>query len=170
MAELEAESSPALRKIKGRDGLRRLLSDCRKRGDTVAFTNGVFDLLHLGHVELIRFASRQADILVVGVNSDESTRKGKGEGRPIVPEDVRARTLASFPNVDYVVIFEEKSVLPLVKEVRPDVIVKGGDYGKKGVVGWEFVESYGGQVMVSPEVEGLSTTEIIRRIGNDKRH
>lgn len=169
IAELQAELSPAQTKIKSRQELDRILAERRQRGETVAFTNGVFDLLHLGHVELIRFASRQADILVVGVNSDESTRKGKGESRPIVPEEVRARTLASFPNVDYVVIFEEKSVLPLVKEVRPEVIVKGGDYGKKGVVGWEFVESYGGQVMVSPRVEGLSTTEIIRRIGDNNQ-
>jgi D-beta-D-heptose 7-phosphate kinase/D-beta-D-heptose 1-phosphate adenosyltransferase len=167
IAELEAELSPAQTKIKSRQELDRILAERRQRGETVAFTNGVFDLLHLGHVELIRFASRQADILVVGVNSDESTRKGKGESRPIVPQDVRARTLASFPNVDYVVIFDEKSVLPLVQKVRPDVLVKGGDYDKTGVVGWEFVESYGGQVMVSPKVEGLSTTEIIRRIGSN---
>ncbi|MFW6457112.1 MAG: PfkB family carbohydrate kinase [Planctomycetota bacterium] len=165
---MQAESSPAQTKIKSRDELDTILTERRSAGETVAFTNGVFDLLHLGHVELIRYASKQADLLVVGVNSDTSTKKGKGESRPIVPEDIRARTIAAFPNVDYVVVFDEKSVLPLIKKVHPDVIVKGGDYGKKGVVGWEFVESYGGQVKLAPEVDGMSTTELIRRIGSDE--
>ncbi len=168
LTEMQAESSPAQMKIKSREELRAILDERCQGGETVAFTNGVFDLLHLGHVELIRFASRQADLLVVGVNSDTSTKKGKGETRPIVPEDIRARTIAAFPNVDYVVVFDEQSVLPLIKKVRPDILVKGGDYGKKGVVGWEFVESYGGQVKLAPEVDGMSTTELIRRIGSDE--
>jgi len=164
MAELLAESSPALLKIKSREELKGILAERRKAGDTVAFTNGVFDLLHLGHVELIRFARAQADCLVVGLNSDRSVRQLKGPERPINTEEVRAQTLASLPNVDYVVIFDEASVLPLIEELRPDVLVKGGDYGKTGVVGWQLVESYGGQVRLAPKVEGLSTTELIQRI------
>jgi len=101
---------------------------------------------------------------VVGLNSDRSVRQLKGPERPINTEEVRAQTLASLPNVDYVVIFDEASVLPLIEELRPDVLVKGGDYGKTGVVGWQLVESYGGQVRLAPKVEGLSTTELIQRI------
>jgi D-beta-D-heptose 7-phosphate kinase/D-beta-D-heptose 1-phosphate adenosyltransferase len=164
LEELQAESAPALRKIKSRQALVQLLAQRRRRGETVAFTNGVFDLLHLGHVELIRFARAQGDCLVVGLNSDRSARELKGPSRPINNEAIRAQTLASLPNVDYVVIFDETSVLPLVQELRPEVLVKGGDYDKKGVVGWEFVESYGGKVLVAPQVKGLSTTELIRRI------
>ncbi|MBS3763167.1 MAG: bifunctional heptose 7-phosphate kinase/heptose 1-phosphate adenyltransferase [Planctomycetes bacterium] len=172
IADLRSESSPGLRKIKTRDELQNILDEGRKQGKSVAFTNGVFDLLHLGHMELIRFAGQQADELVVAVNSDRSVRELKGPSRPINSEDARARTLASLPHVDYVVIFEERSVLPLIKQLRPDVLVKGGDYDKAGVVGYEFVESYGGQVKLAPKVEGLSTTELIRRItenneGND---
>ncbi|MFW6457694.1 MAG: PfkB family carbohydrate kinase [Planctomycetota bacterium] len=169
LTEMQAESSPAQTKIKSREELDAILTERRQGGETVALTNGVFDLLHLGHVELIRFASKQADLLVVGVNSDTSTKKGKGDERPIVPEDTRARTIAAFPNVDYVVVFDEKSVLPLIQKIRPDILVKGGDYGKKGVVGWQFVESYGGQVKLAPEVDGMSTTELISRIGSDER-
>ncbi len=167
MLELQAESSPALRKIKSRQELMQILSERRRAGQAVAFTNGVFDLLHLGHVELIRFARAQADCLVVGLNSDRSVRELKGPERPINTQEVRAQTLAGLPNVDYVVIFDEASVLALIKEIRPDVLVKGADYGREGVVGREFVESYGGQVKLAPRVEGLSTTELIRRITQD---
>jgi len=167
--EIEVETDPARRKIKGRAALLAALEKRRAAGQKIAFTNGCYDLLHLGHVETIRFARKQGECLVVGVNSDRSARELKGPGRPVNTEDVRARTLASLADVDYVVVFDEASVLPLVKEVRPDVLVKGGDYGKTGVVGWEFVESYGGEVKVAPQVEGLSTTEIIRKIaGNDE--
>ena len=163
-AEIQAGFSPAQKKIKSRMELERILSERRKHGETVAFTNGVFDLLHLGHVELIRFASQQADCLVVGMNSDRSVRELKGPSRPINTEDIRAQTMASLPHVDYVVVFDEVSVLPLIKELQPDVLVKGGDYDESGVVGYDFVTSYGGQVKLAPQVEGLSTTEIIRRI------
>jgi len=168
LAELQAESSPALLKVKGREEVAVALAERRRRGETIAFTNGVFDLLHLGHVELIRFSRAQADCLVVGINSDRSVRELKGAGRPINTQDIRASTLAAMPNVDYVVVFDEVSVLPLVQKVRPDVLCKGGDYGKTGVVGWQFVESYGGRVMLAPKVEGLSTTELIERIAENR--
>ena len=169
LEEIEGETDPAKRKIKTRHQLSEILAERRARGQKIVFTNGCFDLLHLGHVELIRHARRQGDCLVVGVNSDRSARQLKGPGRPINSQDVRARTLASLSDVDYVVVFDEVSVLPLIRDVRPDVLVKGGDYDKKGVVGWEFVESYGGQVKLAPQVRGLSTTELIRKIsGKDE--
>lgn len=162
--ELRSHSDPLAAKIKTREQLLEALAERRKRGEKIAFTNGVFDLLHLGHMGLIRHAREQADCLVVGVNSDRSARELKGPGRPINSEQVRARVLAALTDVDYVVIFGEVSVRPLVEMVRPDVLVKGGDYDKTGVVGHEFVESYGGRVELAPEVEGLSTSELIRRI------
>jgi D-beta-D-heptose 7-phosphate kinase/D-beta-D-heptose 1-phosphate adenosyltransferase len=163
--ELESKASPAASKIRSMEELRHILDERRRRGETIAFTNGVFDLLHLGHVELIRYARSQADCLVVALNSDRSVRENKGPGRPINPEDVRAQTLAALPNVDYVLVFDEASVLSVVKELRPDVLVKGADYkSKQDVVGWDVVEAYGGKVMRAPLVKGLSTTEIIRRI------
>jgi D-beta-D-heptose 7-phosphate kinase/D-beta-D-heptose 1-phosphate adenosyltransferase len=169
--ELQAQADPSSRKIKGREEIKQIVEDARSRGQTVAFTNGCFDLLHLGHVELIRHAGRQADLLVVATNTDRSTKELKGPDRPINTEDVRTRILAALSDVDYVVLFDEKSVLPLIKELRPDVLVKGGDYGKEGVVGHDFVESYGGRVELAPRVEGLSTTELVERIarnhGND---
>jgi len=168
---LRAQADPSSRKIKSRDEIRQIVKDARARGQKVAFTNGCFDLLHLGHVELIRHASRQGDLLVVATNTDRSTKELKGSGRPINTEDVRTKILAALSDVDYVVLFDETSVLPLIKELRPDVLVKGGDYGKEGVVGHDFVESYGGEVKLAPRVEGLSTTELVERIarnhGND---
>ncbi len=169
LEELTAQADPVLRKVKSRDELPETLSLRRQRGEKVVFTNGCFDLLHLGHVELVRFARRQGDCLIVGLNSDRSARELKGPGRPINNQEVRARILCSLADVDYVVLFDEASVEPLIREVRPDVLVKGGDYDKTGVVGHEFVESYGGQVRLAPEVKGLSTTELMRRIaGNNE--
>jgi len=165
--ELLATASPIVAKIKTREEIGRILAQKRAEHQTIAFTNGCFDLLHLGHVELVRHASAQGDVLVVGVNSDKSVRELKGPGRPINSEGVRARVLASLSDVDYVVLFDEASVLSLVKEVRPDVLVKGGDYGKEGVVGHEFIESYGGKVELAPKVEGFSTTELIEKIGQN---
>lgn len=167
LAELRAHADPASRKIKSREEIKRIVREARSRGQTVAFTNGCFDLLHLGHVELVRHASRQGDLLVVGTNTDRSTRELKGPGRPINTQDVRTRIVAALSDVDYVVLFDEASVLPLIKDIRPDVLVKGGDYGKEGVVGREFVESYGGEVRLAPKVEGLSTTELVERIARN---
>ncbi len=161
---MEQEADPTAHKMKTRPQIEQLAADLRRTGKRVAFTNGCFDLLHLGHVQLIRFARRHGDVLVVGLNSDDSARRLKGPGRPVNSEDVRSRVLAALADVDYVVLFDEESVLPLLRQVRPDVLVKGGDYTREGVVGYEFVESYGGEIMLAPEIAGLSTTELIRRI------
>ncbi len=163
--ELRACEEPAASKILSENDIEDVIAPLRRRGETIAFTNGVFDLLHLGHIELIRFASEQADRLIVGMNSDSSVRSYKGEARPVTPEKIRARTLAAMPNVDYVVIFEDPSVYSLIERIAPDVLIKGGDYSnKKEVVGWEVVEDRGGRVLRAPHVEGFSTTDIINKI------
>jgi D-beta-D-heptose 7-phosphate kinase/D-beta-D-heptose 1-phosphate adenosyltransferase len=115
----------------------------------------------------MEFARTQGDLLVVGLNSDVSVRKLKGPDRPVNSEEVRARILASLAAVDYVVLFDEPEVLPLIKEVRPDVVVKGGDYTVEGVVGHGFVETYGGEIRLAPKIEGFSTTDLIRKIADN---
>jgi len=164
---LRAATDPGALKICPRRQVRALAESLRRAGKRIAFTNGCFDLLHIGHVQLLQFARRQADVLIVGLNSDASARALKGPGRPINSEHVRSRLLASMAHVDYVVLFDEESVHPLIEEVRPDVLVKGGDYPKEGVVGYQFVESYGGRVMLAPVAEGFSTTDLIRKIARD---
>src|SRR5262249_47071311 len=148
-------------------GLPQLLAELdrrRKAGQRVAFTNGCFDVLHAGHVQYLAEARRQADCLVVGVNSDSSVRQLKGPGRPLNPVEARALVLASLQDVDYVTIFAEPTPLTLIKAVRPDVLVKGGDYRKAEVVGAEFVESYGGRVRLAQLRDGFSATGLIERM------
>jgi D-beta-D-heptose 7-phosphate kinase/D-beta-D-heptose 1-phosphate adenosyltransferase len=132
---------------------------------SVVFTNGVFDLIHAGHVELLEAARREGDCLVVGLNSDSSVhRLGKGSGRPINGEAARARVLAGFAAVDCVVLFDEDTPLNLIHRVKPDVLVKGADYSREGIVGADFVESQGGRVVRVPLVSGYSTTSIVERL------
>ncbi len=140
------------------------------------FTNGCFDILHRGHIELFKFAYRQATLgssAVVGVNSDKSIRELKGPDRPIMEEEDRLAVLKAIKWIDYIVVFDTKSVLPVIKRISPRVLVKGGNYSKKAcaeadrIVGEEFVESYGGKVMTAPLIEGVSTTTILERIKNE---
>ena len=130
----------------------------------MAFTNGVFDLLHPGHVDLLIAARGTADVLIVGVNSDESVRRLKGSGRPVRNEAERAFVLAAVECVDLVVVFPEDTPLELVKTLKPDVIVKGGDYTESTIVGATEVKSWGGRVVVVPLTPGQSTTAIIRKL------
>lgn len=149
------------------DALQRVLNWHRGHGESIVFTNGCFDVLHEGHTSCLNFSKQQGDILVLGLNSDASVRALKGPGRPINNEDDRAKVLASLESVDYVVVFDDPSVQGLIEEVRPDILVKGGDYkgaGPSAVVGREFVESYGGRVVLAPMAEGLSTTSTIEKI------
>jgi D-beta-D-heptose 7-phosphate kinase/D-beta-D-heptose 1-phosphate adenosyltransferase len=129
----------------------------------VVFTNGCFDLLHIGHITLMEQARRFGDRLIVAINSDTSARGLKGPGRPIVGERERARVLAALAAVDAVVVFGEPTPLELIVATRPDVIVKGGDYGVDTVVGAKEVMSWGGQVKIVPTVEGYSTTGLIAK-------
>jgi D-beta-D-heptose 7-phosphate kinase/D-beta-D-heptose 1-phosphate adenosyltransferase len=128
------------------------------------FTNGVFDLLHPGHVDILSNARAQGDALVVGVNSDESVRRLKGPSRPVRNEHERAYVLAALRDVDAVVLFEQDTPLELIRRLRPDVLVKGGDYTRDTVVGADDVESWGGRVVIVPLVSGQSTTSIIEKL------
>jgi len=134
-------------------------------GGRVVFTNGVFDLLHVGHVALLEAARREGASLIVGVNSDASVRRlNKGSDRPLVPQDERARVLAALACVDCVVIFDQDTPLELIRHLRPHVLVKGADYERRDIVGADEVESWGGRVVRVPLVPGWSTTELERRL------
>lgn len=141
----------------------RLLVE-RLHGRKIVFTNGCFDLLHLGHVDYLAKARDLADVLVVGVNTDNSVRNLKGKDRPIQDEKSRCLILASLVFVDYVVLFDEPTPYNLIKLVQPDVLVKGSDYKKEDIVGYDIVSSKGGKVETIDFIEGYSTTRIINKI------
>ncbi|MEA3560294.1 MAG: D-glycero-beta-D-manno-heptose 1-phosphate adenylyltransferase, partial [Candidatus Omnitrophota bacterium] len=128
------------------------------------FTNGCFDIIHSGHVKYLSRAGQKGDVLVVALNSDSSTRKIKGKSRPLIPQYDRAEVVAGLESVDYVTIFEETTPLNLIKQLKPDVLVKGGNWKRKEVVGKDFVESCGGRVIIAPLVKNRSTTAIIKDI------
>ena len=131
------------------------------QGLKIVFTNGCFDLLHRGHVEYLSKAADMGDVLVVGLNTDASVKRLKGEGRPVNNEEARALVLSSLSFVDAVVLFDEDTPYELIKAIRPDVLVKGADYKPEEIVGYDIVTSYGGKVETVPLVEGYSTTSII---------
>lgn len=135
----------------------------REEGRTVVWTNGCYDLFHAGHALSMSFAREQGDVLFVGVSSDESVRQNKGSRRPIVPEEARVKLVAALEPVDVVVMYPDRDVMGLIEQIRPDVLVKGGDSAGR-VMGQEFVEGYGGRVALSPIEEGISTSIIIERI------
>ncbi|MBO4307099.1 MAG: D-glycero-beta-D-manno-heptose 1-phosphate adenylyltransferase [Bacteroidales bacterium] len=130
----------------------------------VVFTNGCFDLLHRGHADYLSRARDLGDLLIVGLNSDSSVSRLKGPSRPISNQNSRAYLLASFAFVDYVILFEDDTPKKLIEAIRPDILVKGGDYKKEEVVGWDFVESYGGKVALLDLVRGESTTNLVNRM------
>lgn len=139
----------------------------RAEGKRIGFTNGVFDLVHSGHVSLLRFARRHCDVLIVGINSDESVRRlGKGSNRPINSDVDRAEIIGAFDMVDATVIFDEDTPLDLIKIVKPNTLIKGSDYTVESVVGASFVQEYGGDVLLAPMEVGRSSTQIIRLIEN----
>ncbi len=141
-----------------------LFSRLRRAGKRIVFTNGCFDILHAGHVRYLRKAASLGDVLVVGVNGDASVRKLKGEGRPVQGEADRAYLLAALPFVSYVVIFREDTPAALIGKVVPDVLVKGGDWKGKAIVGADFVRDRGGSVRFLPFLKGRSTTAILARV------
>jgi D-beta-D-heptose 7-phosphate kinase/D-beta-D-heptose 1-phosphate adenosyltransferase len=150
-------------KIMNVEHLLERLKEWRASGDSVVFTNGCFDLLHIGHVSLLDEARREGGRLIVGINSDASVTRLKGPSRPVVPEYARARVLAALEAVDAVVMFDEPTPLELMMTLRPDVIVKGGDYVANEIVGAREVQSWGGRVKIVRFVEGFSTTQLIAR-------
>jgi D-beta-D-heptose 7-phosphate kinase/D-beta-D-heptose 1-phosphate adenosyltransferase len=151
-------------KIKTKEELSKIIGEMKTKGKKIIFTNGCFDLIHLGHVRYLEEARSLGDILVVGVNSDGSVRGLKGPHRPILPQEERAEILSGLGCVDYVTIFDEPTPLNLISSLLPDILVKGGDWTKEATVGWETVERTGGEVVILPFVEGSSTSHLIETI------
>jgi D-beta-D-heptose 7-phosphate kinase/D-beta-D-heptose 1-phosphate adenosyltransferase len=152
-------------KVLNRRSARRRTAEARRRGRKVVFTNGCFDVFHAGHLACLEGAKRLGDLLVVGLNSDASVRRLKGDSRPVIDEENRARVLAGLACVDVVVIFDEPTPVELIALLEPDVLVKGGDYTVDQVAGADIVKAKGGQVVILPLVPGLSTTAILERRG-----
>jgi D-beta-D-heptose 7-phosphate kinase/D-beta-D-heptose 1-phosphate adenosyltransferase len=150
------------------DDLDAHLTDWRKRDFRIGFTNGCFDILHPGHVKVLTAARGACDRLIVGLNSDASVRRLKGEGRPVQDERARAEVLAALEAVDLIVIFEEDTPINLITRVEPSVLVKGGDYTRDQVVGHEIVEAGGGEVLLVDILEGFSTTSLVQRAREGK--
>ncbi len=136
----------------------------KQAGKRIVFTNGCFDIIHVGHVRYLKEARNLGDVLIVGVNSDESVKTIKGQNRPIVPQEERAEVLLALRCVDFVVIFNEPDPYNTIAAVKPDVLVKGGDWGIDQIIGRDIVESYGGKVCTIPFIEGASSTNIIENI------
>jgi D-beta-D-heptose 7-phosphate kinase/D-beta-D-heptose 1-phosphate adenosyltransferase len=151
-------------KIKTREEVRNIIKDLKTKGKRIVFTNGCFDLLHLGHIRYLEKAKTLGDILVVGVNSDHSVQNLKGPKRPILPEEERAEILSGLGCVDYIIIFDEKDPLELISILQPNILVKGGDWTKETTVGREVVERSGGEVVILPFVEGASTSNLVDTI------
>ena len=151
-------------KLKSRDEIASLADQARQDGKTIVFTNGCFDLLHRGHVHVLRQARASGDLLIVGINSDRSVRSIKGATRPILPEIDRVELIAAMEMVDYVVLFDEPDPYQLIAVIKPRVLAKGGDWGGEKIVGADIVERDGGRVTVIPYLKGHSTTALIERI------
>lgn len=140
--------------------------EARKKGLTVVFTNGCFDLLHRGHVHILRQAKAAGDLLIVAINSDRSVTTIKGPGRPVMPQTDRVELIAAMEMVDYVVVFDEPDPTKLIDAIKPNVLAKGGDWKMEEVVGADIVKRDGGRILLIPYLQGFSTTEIIERIRN----
>ncbi len=154
----------AATKIKSLPAVIRAVRQAQAAGRRVVFTNGCFDLLHRGHTRYLEQARALGDLLVVAVNSDASVRQLKGASRPVVPDGERAEVLAALASVDLVLLFDELDPGRVIRSVRPDVLVKGGDWPVDRIVGSDFVRSMGGKVRSLPYVKGASTSELIRRV------
>lgn len=145
-----------------------LVAEERSAGRRIVFTNGVFDLLHPGHVRYLEEARALGDLLIVGLNADESVRRNKGPGRPITPQDERAEVLAALAAVDAVVVFPEDTPADIIRRIQPDILVKGANWPADQIVGRDTVEARGGRVVVVPVEPGYSTTSIVERIRNTR--
>ena len=151
-------------KLKSLGTIKNEIRALQQQGKKIVFTNGCFDILHAGHVDIFQQARNLGDALVVAVNSDISIKKIKGEKRPVVPQAQRMQVLAALEAIDYVVIFDEENPLKIIKELQPDILVKGGDWPIETIVGREIVEKKGGKVISVPLMEGISTTNIIEEV------
>lgn len=153
-----------LEKVVSRPEIAAIAAQARRDGRRIAFTNGCFDLLHVGHIRYLAAARDAADLLIVGVNDDASVRRLKGPTRPLVPDAARAEVLAALAAVDYVTLFSEDTPYELIRAVQPDVLVKGSDWAPDQVVGRDVVEALGGRVLLIPVVADFSTTTLVERL------
>jgi D-beta-D-heptose 7-phosphate kinase/D-beta-D-heptose 1-phosphate adenosyltransferase len=160
--------SKTSKKIRSLDEVREIRQSLRDQGKSLVFTNGCFDLLHVGHVRYLEAAAELGDFLVVAVNSDSSIRAIKGPTRPILPHGGRAEVVAALEFVDAVIIFEDETPLVLIKTLEPDVLVKGSDWELGAIVGRQEVESYGGRVVRIPLIEGISTSSLLSKICGER--
>lgn len=151
-------------KIITRSEIKALVRDLKEKGRTIVFTNGCFDLLHVGHVRYLQEAASLGDCLLVGLNSDRSVGLIKDPGRPLISEDQRAEVLAALECIHYIILFDEADPLSLIKAISPDVLVKGADWSLDRIVGADWVMGYGGEVRRVVLVPSISTSEIIKRI------
>ncbi len=159
-----ADTTHRTAKVVGLARARAQADEVRRAGGKVVFTNGCFDILHYGHAHLLQYARARGDFLVLGLNTDASIHRQKGPDRPFVSEDQRSYMLSLYPFVDLVVLFDDDTPMALIEAIRPDVLVKGGDYTPDTIVGRDLVESYGGSVAICPRLEGLSTTNLVKKI------
>ena len=151
-------------KVKTQDELIPILNDLKKNSKRIVFTNGCFDILHVGHVRYLKEAKGYGDILIVAVNSDLSVKSIKGDKRPIVSQSERAEVVAALEMVDYVIMFDEDTPYNIIKKLQPDVLIKGGDWTIDKIIGRDIVEARGGKVIAIPFIEGASTTGIVERV------
>ncbi len=151
-------------KIKSPQKLRSIFAKLKRQGKKTAFTNGCFDIIHYGHVNYLEKARKKADVLIVAINSDSSIRRIKGDKRPIVKLKDRQGVVAALESVDFVTSFNQNTPSEIIKLLKPDILVKGGDWNKNEIVGKDTVESCGGRVIIIPYIKGQSTTQIIKRI------
>ena len=151
-------------KIKTLEELKKIIEALKKQNKIIVTTNGVFDILHLGHIKYLQEAKKLGDILIIAINSDSSTKQLKGPERPINNQEVRAETLAALEFIDYIVIFNETNPTKILSEIKPNIHVKGGDYKLNQIVEKNIVEKNNGKIVLIPETKGYSTTDIISKI------
>lgn len=151
-------------KIKNLSELKRIILKEQKKGKRIVFTNGCFDILHYGHVKYLEEAKKKGDILIVGVNSDTSVRKIKGSRRPVVAQSERVGIVASLESVNYALLFKEETPLKLIKELKPDILIKGADWKRNKIAGSDIVRAGGGKVLTVNLIKGRSTTNLIKKI------
>ncbi|MFA6129664.1 MAG: D-glycero-beta-D-manno-heptose 1-phosphate adenylyltransferase [Candidatus Omnitrophota bacterium] len=154
-------------KITSLSNLKRKIARLKQLGKRIVFTNGCFDILHYGHTKYLQDARNKGDYLVVAVNSDSSIKKIKADNRPVVGQADRLRVVAALGCVDFVVLFKEDNPFKVIKALKPDILVKGSDWAKKKIIGADFVESYGGKVIIIDSVKGRSTSAIVEKIVRD---
>ncbi len=153
-----------MEKIKNFAEIKKIVNELKREKKKIIFTNGCFDILHIGHIKLLKKAKELGDVVIVGINKDNSIKKIKGENRPIFNEKQRIEIISAIEFVDYVVPFGQTTPEKLIKIIKPDIIIKGGDYKKNAVVGKDIVEKYGGKVYIFPLIKDISTTNIIKKI------